>query len=172
MSHDHAVTVNYLNEAIEALDAREPMAGGDLVDLWIDVEQAYAALKVVRDQLAADAAVAVADGNAAAGRKARDEYVTPTGHVVHLQRGYSREQWRGYELLGVLADKLIDPDSGEVVAAIPVDVARRTVAGCATPELTSSKWSVTGLPGGIADRYRTREETPDVIRLGERNRYR
>lgn len=164
--HDHDAAVVSLYAIVDELDARGPHNARDLVDLWLDVEAGHGALGVVVRQLALDAALAVADANAAEGRPARADFVSATGAVVHLDRGYSTEKWRGHALAEVLGRDLIDRETGEVVRAVPVETFRRAVPGCADPELTSSRWRVTGLQGIDLDRYRTRAETPDVIRRG------
>lgn len=169
MGHGYSDLLVHLADGIEALDRREELTRDDVVQLWIDTADLAALLDVVLSQLTSEASLIVADLLAEAGQSPRADYATKRGDVVHLQRRTAREKWRGYDLLGALAINVHDMNTGEAVRAVPLDVARRAVAGCRTPELTSSRWSVTGVGVELTRRYRTQEEQPDRITLGERN---
>jgi hypothetical protein len=74
----------------------------------------------------------------------------------------------GVELSGRLAVPVVVPATGEVMEAIPLEMVRRFVPGCADPELGSSSWRVTGLATVVPDwhRYRHKEPAPWVLRRG------
>ena len=168
--NDVAAAVAAVDAAVDVLDLEVELVGDDLIDLWIWAKHAVDRLAVAVRAIGAEAAVTVADLNAARGRGPREEYVTATGNVVHLAPGSSRTEWQGYAFVNVLADPLVDPETGEVVRAVPVDVLRRVVPGCGAPHLTSSKWNISAIPPGIVAQYRRTEPVPDVIREGERVR--
>lgn len=65
------------------------------------------------------------------------------------------ERWDGHELLGKLAVRLISPD-GEIVEAVPVDVARAVIPACVQGQ-TSSRWKITELRKVLDDPESFRE---------------
>jgi hypothetical protein len=149
-------------EATGYLDAREPAGPTERIRRWQAAAAVLDNLSVVVGQMAADALDAMH-------QLGRLEASTDLG-PVHIGKGYAKDEWRGYELLGVLAERVVHPDTGEVVEAVPVEVLRDVIPACSDPEHTSSKWKATALKArGINVRqFREQHDAPDVIRRGER----
>jgi len=164
--HNLGAELDRAYAVVQAIDNREPMSTPDLVALWLDVDHLARELGQVLKLLHEDASDRVFT-------EIPDvswTYTSSVGEPVHLARGYAAERWSGYELADRLAVDVVDPETGELLRAVPVEVVRRHVPGCATADTTSSKWRTTGLAELVPDwrRYRSRDEAPLVLRRGER----
>lgn len=75
--------------------------------------------------------------------------------VVNRRAAYRAESWHGEMLLTDLSRPLVDPESGEVVKALPLDVAKDLLPQASS---TSAKWKTTHMAkhGIDPDNYRTR----------------
>lgn len=128
------------------------------------------------DHLARELAVLARDFATNVGGKLSDMpydpragYQLPNGERVH-HAVRSTDRWRGRQLLTDLGAPMIDPDTGEHVHAIPVEILEQIIPGTRTDEQTSSSWGVRGLQNlGIdPDDYRTREWQQPLARPGRR----
>ena len=152
-----------ITDIVDVLDKREPLPAMDRVTAWHAAQQALDAFQIVLGQLEGDAVEAMAELQIR-------EVATKFG-PVHIRRGSAKQEWRGYELVGKLGTPLVVQSSGEFVEAVPVEVLRDVVAGCGSPELTSSKWSTTGLERWMPDewrRFRTVHDAGDRMGVGPR----
>lgn len=133
----------------------EPMSPQDRVDLWIVADGVLDELRVVVQALKADATLALVDLDV----QPAHTFDTAFGTVLRDRRRVGSDQWAGYSICDALAHSFVDPDTGEVVRAVPVTTMRDTVAGCADDRLTSSRWKVSGLRNWLDDpeRYRLRQ---------------
>lgn len=149
-----------MTDCVNALDQRGPV-GSPLrrIELWQAASAIHDALGVVVGQIAADAADALASTG-------HEEATTNFGQV-HLEPGYSREEWQGHRLLGDMSEAVITED-GERVPAVRLDLLREVIPACSDPEHTSSKWKATALKaaGFRVKTYRDKADAPDVIRRG------
>jgi hypothetical protein len=162
---DAIVYVNQIEGAVACLDRRAPMPPLERIEAWQAAADALATFQVVVGQMAADAQ----DAMVQLGTK----QLTTRRGPCHLARSSSSQEWRGYELLGKLADPMIEPSTGEVMDAVPLQVLRDVIAGCNKPDSTYSKWLTTGLKEWLPDDWRkfvTYHDPRDVIKLGEKRR--
>lgn len=139
------------------------------VELWLGLTHARSILDDLIKTIADDASSRLLDRD-----DPREVYVTSTGSPVHLAPGYAPERWRGHDVLFELAVPSVPVDletgeMGSVTQAVPVEVLVDVLPGCATPDLTSSKWRVTGLKRWLDDwyRYRSKDDAPLTIKRGE-----
>jgi len=152
-------------ELADELDRREPMGPEARIRAWRHGEEALRSLAVVVGQMRWDATDALA-------QLGEDQLGTDLG-PVHMGWRPGRQEWRGYELLDRLGMKVIDPMTGEMVDAVPVDVLRDVLPACSKPETTSSRWSTTGLDRWLPDDwqvFRNQHDGQRVITIGERPR--
>ena len=166
MRHQLAAEIETMWSCLESIDERDPMPPPELVSLWLDLKKHRRYLDQVLHAVHDDAAVDVA-----AEKDERDEYVSSGGEVVHLTWRPRFEHWRGFDFSDRLAVDMVDPN-GEIVRAIPLDVIRRFVPGCAMPDLTSSRWRTTGLAQLVPDWENFRSVGPRDPTLNEGTRYR
>lgn len=68
---------------------------------------------------------------------------TRDGTVIVHRDVPRTERWDGHAVLGALGDEMVSRD-GEIVDAIPVDVARAVLPACVQGQ-TSSRWKITEL---------------------------
>lgn len=179
MSHSYALAVAIIRDQVGVLEAREPMPGTERIELWQDVRDAYAELGVILRDLETDATDALVELLRDSGE---DELSTELG-TVHIGLTTPSERWQGWRLAGALARNVaptkVDEDGvfvadpeDEVFRAVPLDVFRDVVAGCASDDLTSSKWRKTALRNHVADvrRYYDRDDPQPIIRAGAKRR--
>lgn len=160
-----------IRRGVEWLDAREPMSGTERIALWLEARGAMSEFAVVIRDLETDATDAAIELTRERGV---DELETPLG-VVHVGWTAPVDHWRGYELIGKLAQTVVEVDAAtgelatQAIRAVPIDVLRAVVAGCDTEKRTSSAWRKTGLEAvGIDPRdwyVRVKDPRP-VIRSG------
>lgn len=163
LDYDDAVMVvdqiRFLAEALDRdLDSdADVMSPVERIDLYAAADLAALALGIVLRKWRHDAAVALADLDVKRG----DTYNTGLTVARRTTSRQGGDHWRGYALCDALAIDAIDADTGEKVRAVPVDVMRETVAGCARDDLTSSRWSAMAVnhyvPNGA--RYHTQRPT-------------
>lgn len=143
--HPYRGDIEAIHDAVNAIDNGPRPTGGGVIDLWLDVDEEHSALSMIRGELAIDAALAARALLEERGEPVRADLETPSGRIIHLRPGSRSSMWRGYDLVGALAIRYVDHDTGEVVHAVPVPVLHDVLPGCSTPELTSSRWTMTGL---------------------------
>ena len=130
----------------------EVLTPAERIDLYARCDLAVLTLGVAVRDLRTDATLALAD------LEVPKDGTFDTGYAVvkrskAVQPGTSHK-WRGHALCDALASDYVNPTTGEIERAVPVWVMRDTVAGCASPEHTSSGWRSTGLRGRVdEDRY-------------------
>lgn len=146
--------------AVDELDGRGPLSPEDRIAAWHHLHATIDAAKVVLAQMAATAVEAMAQIGAV-------ETETDVG-PVHIAKGSKRTEWRGYAVLGLLSRQLLDRADGELIDAIPLDVARDVFGGCDSPDKKSANLLVGGLTkhGVRVDDYRTVSDAPLIIRPG------
>ena len=135
----------------------------DLCDTWD-----------ILDTIARTLSVHVRTWNtAAANRLAETEYDPKTGYqshggvIVH-HRQTSTDRWDGERVLSALAHETIDPATGEMVPAVPVEVLADVVPAISGK---SSRWLVGGLKVHGLDPNKFRERqwgVPMISRGGKR----
>lgn len=152
MPHEHSDDVRDLSRALAHIADHGPLPELDAVALWLDLDAVRATFAKILDLLEYEAIEAtLAHGT---------DGVAVTDRGVGRISGYRRgNQYEGHAIAGALCRRLVDPDTGEVIAAVPVDVLRAVVPGCAAPHLTSSRWSRRALAGFVdVDQYEHRGE--------------
>lgn len=165
MSHDYAAPVAAIRSATADLEYREPMSGMARITLWQDVREAVGQLAIVVRDIETDATEALVEITRETGD---DELETILG-PVYVGLTSPTERWRGYDLLGALSSPVVDAATGELIRAVPLDVLRDVVAGCASEDLTSSKWRKTAVKRHLDfRRYYDRDEPRPIIRAGRR----
>ena len=138
-------------------------------EVWDRLDRIVAELRV----MAHSEAVKAGTGLGTVDYNRREGFTLTNGTVIHHQTT-NAEEWKGQRVWRALSTDYVDPATGEMVAAVPLRTLTDTVPGCASDELTSSKWRVTGLREvlGAGDRkwqpdeYRTRTPKATVIRRG------
>jgi len=126
--------------------------------LWLRLKQAADELDVLLRELSQDVARRLADLPFER-YNPKDGYPLPNGEIVSHYQPSVRERWQGRALLRNLSTTMIEPDTGEVIPVVPFDVLTQIIPGTKSDELTSSKWSTTGLKNLDVnpDDYRSRE---------------
>jgi hypothetical protein len=168
-AHPFTDHVAIIRAAVDAVDQREPMPALDRIVLWQDLRAVAAELAVVVRDTEGDATDALVEYL----RDTGEDHLETIAGPVHVAYTSPNERWEGHRLIGALARTVVpvDPDTGELhtqaIRAVPVDVLRDTVAGCATDDATSSRWRKTGVrkyvdPGAFYDR----DDPQPVIRAG------
>lgn len=132
------------------------MTPDERINLWLVLDDLADELRMVLRDLETDATLALVDLDVPEGR------VYNAGHdvVTMGRRQVGGDKWAGWALCGALAVEMIDPDTGEMIRAVPLDVVRSTVPGCADDALTSSRWRVTALRQLVDDAERYHLERP------------
>lgn len=141
MAHEYGLVIARIDGALMDIENREPMPAPDLCALWLDLKGAGDRLAIVLRDVGNDATGKLLDLVA----DDPEQVVETVSGTVYLGRRYAPTRWEGYRLCDALADDLVDVQTGEIVRAVRVEVLRESVAGCATEEATSSKWSKGGL---------------------------
>jgi hypothetical protein len=148
------------------LDSLLPAAnswGRDDVDAAVEVWDRY-------DRLISLLMLIRRDHGMVLARRLPDQYTTvlASGERVTVHRETpKKEQWDGWQILGDLAQPVVNPD-GELLDAIPVDVARKVIPACGQGAV-SSKWKITELANLLnPDDYRTVTWDDPVIARGPR----
>jgi hypothetical protein len=150
-----------ISDLADVLADLETMEHPDDLDALIDVWDALDIAHRVLGVIARDYSTAIAD------RLDGQEYTHQRVGPLHPEQS-RREQWRGHDLIAVLAQPVADTDTGQVIDAVPVDTLRAVLPACATDRETSSRWKVSGLRdrGVDVDRYRAVEYGTPVLRRG------
>jgi hypothetical protein len=98
----------------------------------------------------------------------RSLYETPAG-VVRLEREPLRRRAHGRAIVEVLSARLVNQTTGEVVAAVPVEVLRDVLPPAATSEDPSSfGWRFRELREYLGDEYRLLVDEPELADRGVR----
>jgi hypothetical protein len=98
------------------------------------------------DRLMTDLAILRRDHSVTLARRINNEQTAYTRDgSITIHRDVPRnERWDGHRVLGELAIPLVDATTGEMVEAVPVDIARAVIPACVEGQ-TSSRWKVTEL---------------------------
>lgn len=154
----------WLSQLRSADDVLDPT---DRINVWLVVDDLAAELALTLRDLLNDATLALVDLDIEPGETFH------AGHdvVVMGRRSVGSDKWAGWALCGALAQQLVDPETGEQIRAVPLDVMRSTVAGCADDALTSSKWRVTALRQLVdVERYHLEQPISQSVIRRERGR--
>lgn len=161
--HDHADALALLRAGIGGIYDREPAPAEDRIMLWQDLAAVRADLEIVYRDVENDATEALVERLRETGEPALE---TPLG-VVHVGTSRPGDRWEGHKLLAALARHVADPSTGEMIRAVPLDVLRDVVPGCASDNLTSSRWRITSLRSYVDPyNYVERGAPVPVIRAG------
>jgi hypothetical protein len=155
--HELTRTSSY---AYALITNEDVMAPAERIDLWIVARDVLDELAIAVRHLQTDATLALAD----LGVKPGGLHPAMGGIVKRGTRRVGTDQWAGHALVGALGVDLVNPATGEIVRAVPVEVVREVVPGCATEELTSSRWRATGLRGRVdVDRFHVQRPTSEEV---------
>jgi hypothetical protein len=110
------------------------------------------------DRLMTDLAVLRRDHAVVLARRVDNEQTAYTrdGRITIHRAVPSTERWEGHELLGELAETLVDTTTGERVPAVELNVLRAVIPACGQGQ-TSSRWKVTELRKVMENPERYRE---------------
>jgi hypothetical protein len=168
-NHAHRRELDAIRTAVAVLDYRGAAPAIERIELWQDVKAVQDELAVIARDIQGDATEALIELLRESGEPALE---TALG-VVHVGYTQPTERWEGHRLIGALSRTVfeVDPETGELserpTRAVPVDVLRDTVAGCASEDLTSSKWRKTGVRNYVDPRrYMDRDDPIPIIRTG------
>ena len=155
------IDLTELLELVEQIDPPDPDTDlDDLCDTWD-----------MLDTIARTLAVHVRTWNtAAADRLAETDYdpkhgFQSHGGVIVHHRQTSTDRWDGERVLAALAHDIIEPSTGELVPAVPVEVLADVVPAIRGK---SSRWLVGGLRvhGLDPDKYRERQWSAPTMSRG------
>ena len=143
--HEMSDALDRIEVAINALTT-DPRDWGrteldGAVEVWARFNRLIDSLMILRR----DHAVVLA-------RRIPDQYTATTrqgAETIH-RTVPKNEAWDGHRLLGELAVPLVSLPDGDIIDAIPVDVARAVIPACEQGR-TSSKWKVTEVRKRIPD---------------------
>lgn len=171
----HQYTNHWLGKVSDALtpDDWSPTDGDeldDLIDTWSDLDQLHRELGVIRD----DWANALADRIQDLPYNRREGLTSSAGNTVHHDtvRTYHTD---GQAIIRALANEYVDPVTGEVASAVPVEALLETIQGVQRRDGeagTSSKWNTEPLRRWDVDVDEVREvaKRKTVIRPGAAKR--
>lgn len=133
----------------------DPDSLDELAGCWLQLDTALAELSVIVRDLSQQVGSMLADAD----YDPKDGYQLPDGQIVSHYQPSVKERWQGRALLRNLSTEMVEPATGEMIPAVPFTVLADIIPGVKSDDLTSSKWSVTGLRNldVNVDDYRSRE---------------
>jgi hypothetical protein len=112
------------------------------IEVWNRLDRLMADVATLRRQHAVTLGHRIGKGDYLA--------LTRDGTITVHRETETNHQWDGHAVLGELAQRLADMQTGDIVEAIPLDVARAVIPACGQGAV-SSKWKVTELRKAIPD---------------------
>lgn len=136
----------------------------ELAGLWLQLDTALSELSVLHRSLSQQIGSMLADVD----YDPKDGYQLPDGQIISHYQPSVRERWQGRALLRNLATEMVEPETGEMIPAVPFTVLADIIPGVGSDDMTSSKWRTTGLKNLDVpiDDYRSREWDEPRVKKG------